>query len=126
MRQYGLNVRDLEYSWKVEQNPCCAEIEEYVRDTNPPPALNTNCPQRCFRHRHARTHELDDKPAVDKYELLVEIVSQERRVSVSFIQRRLRVGYNEAVRYRERLVADGVVGVRNVARPEYEVLIGKE
>lgn len=52
-----------------------------------------------------------------------EIILSTRKASVSSIQRRLRLGYNHALRIMEMLQAQGVVGPENGSSPR-EILVG--
>ncbi len=61
--------------------------------------------------------ELDD----DMYDTAVRIVTESRIASISYVQRRLRVGYNRAARMIERMERDGVIGRGEIGRPR-EVL----
>lgn len=56
-----------------------------------------------------RTPVGDDEPD-PLYDQAVEIVRDEDKASVSFVQRRLTIGYNRAARLVERMQAEGVVG----------------
>ncbi|HYO57777.1 MAG TPA: DNA translocase FtsK [Archangium sp.] len=49
-------------------------------------------------------------------------VSEMRAVSISMLQRKMRIGYNRAARMIERMERDGVVGPADGAKPR-EVLI---
>jgi S-DNA-T family DNA segregation ATPase FtsK/SpoIIIE len=57
----------------------------------------------------------------DFYDQAVAIVCETRQASVSYIQRRLQIGYNRAARMVERMERDGIVGPTNGAKPR-EVL----
>ncbi len=60
----------------------------------------------------------------DLYDKALAIVARERRATISYIQRRLEIGYNRAARLIERMEADGVIskpnhkGLREVLLPE--------
>ncbi len=43
------------------------------------------------------------------YDLAVRMVTEHRQASISWLQRRLRVGYNRAARMIERMEREGVV-----------------
>src|SRR5204863_10067237 len=47
--------------------------------------------------------------ADEMYDLAVRLVTEHRQASISWLQRRLRVGYNRAARMVERMEREGVV-----------------
>ena len=49
----------------------------------------------------------------DMYDQAVAIVLQDRKVSTSYIQRKLRIGYNRAASIVDRMEAEGLVGEAN-------------
>jgi S-DNA-T family DNA segregation ATPase FtsK/SpoIIIE len=51
------------------------------------------------------------------YDRALEIVAETRNASISYIQRRLKVGYNRAARMVEQMEADGVVGPQEGTKP---------
>ena len=55
------------------------------------------------------------------YDQAVAIVCETRQASVSYIQRRLQIGYNRAARMVEQMEREGIVGPTNGAKPR-EVL----
>jgi S-DNA-T family DNA segregation ATPase FtsK/SpoIIIE len=57
----------------------------------------------------------------DLYDQAVAIVCETRQASVSYIQRRLQIGYNRSARLVEQMERDGIVGPANGAKPR-EVL----
>jgi S-DNA-T family DNA segregation ATPase FtsK/SpoIIIE len=61
--------------------------------------------------------ELDD----ELYDQAVRLVTESRQASISWVQRRLRVGYNRAARMIERMEREGVVSASDGGRPR-EVL----
>jgi len=46
----------------------------------------------------------------DMYDRAIEIVAESRNASISYLQRRLKVGYNRAARMIEQMEIDGIVG----------------
>jgi DNA segregation ATPase FtsK/SpoIIIE, S-DNA-T family len=69
-----------------------------------------------------REEDADDgAPASDfhdeVYDQAVAIVCETRQASVSFIQRRLQIGYNRAARLVEQMEREGIVGPANGAKP---------
>jgi len=79
-----------------------------------------------------RTKELTESDAVSEeegerdelYARAVELVQMNGQASTSFIQRRLRVGYNRAARMIEMMEEDGIVGPADGSKPR-QVLIRK-
>jgi len=51
----------------------------------------------------------DDDPTDEMYDKAVQMVTEHRQASISWLQRRLRVGYNRAARMIEQMERDGVV-----------------
>ncbi len=66
---------------------------------------------------------MDADEAGDYYDRAVNIVLRDRKVSTSYIQRRLSVGYNKAASLVERMEKEGVVSAPNHAGKR-EILIG--
>jgi S-DNA-T family DNA segregation ATPase FtsK/SpoIIIE len=70
-----------------------------------------------------RVRELDEAlgerdPETDEhYDLAVQIVTETRNASISYIQRRLKVGYNRAARMIEQMEREGVVGPQLGVKP---------
>jgi S-DNA-T family DNA segregation ATPase FtsK/SpoIIIE len=65
--------------------------------------------------------EGEDEDAEDlsdeMYDMAVRLVTEHRQASISWLQRRLRVGYNRAARMIERMEREGVVSAATGARP---------
>jgi DNA segregation ATPase FtsK/SpoIIIE, S-DNA-T family len=53
----------------------------------------------------------------EKYDEALAIVAKDRQASISYIQRRLRIGYNRAARIIETMEREGVVGPSDGAKP---------
>ncbi len=66
---------------------------------------------------------MDAEEAGDYYDRAVNIVLRDRKVSTSYIQRRLSVGYNKAASLVERMEKEGVVSAANHAGKR-EILVG--
>ena len=66
---------------------------------------------------------MDAEEAGDYYDRAVNIVLRDRKVSTSYIQRRLSVGYNKAASLVERMEKEGVVSPANHAGKR-EILVG--
>ena len=58
-----------------------------------------------------------DESRDEMYDQAVAIVCETRQASVSFIQRRLQIGYNRAARMVEHMEREGIVGPANGAKP---------
>jgi S-DNA-T family DNA segregation ATPase FtsK/SpoIIIE len=73
--------------------------------------------------------EEDESPAVFSegedplYEKALEVVAQQGKASASYIQRRLKIGYNRAARLVEEMEHNGVVGPAQGSKPR-ELLRG--
>ena len=65
---------------------------------------------------------LDDEAPDELYDQALAALADMRFISISLLQRKLRVGYNRAARMIERMERDGVVGPADGAKPR-EVLI---
>lgn len=63
-----------------------------------------------------------DEPEDERYGDAVALVRETGQASISFVQRRLRVGYNRAARMIEQMEREGIVGPSDGSRPR-EVLI---
>jgi S-DNA-T family DNA segregation ATPase FtsK/SpoIIIE len=65
---------------------------------------------------------LDDEGPDELYDQAVAALADMRFISISLLQRKLRVGYNRAARMIERMERDGIVGPADGAKPR-EVLV---
>jgi len=61
--------------------------------------------------------EEDEDLSDEMYDMAVHLVTEHRQASISWLQRRLRVGYNRAARMIERMEREGVVSPASGARP---------
>ncbi|QSQ17972.1 FtsK/SpoIIIE family DNA translocase [Myxococcus landrumensis] len=64
----------------------------------------------------------EDELSDELYDQALAVVSEMRAVSISMLQRKMRIGYNRAARMIERMERDGIVGAADGAKPR-EVLI---
>ncbi|MBL8952142.1 MAG: DNA translocase FtsK [Myxococcaceae bacterium] len=64
----------------------------------------------------------EDDLSDELYDQAVAIVSDMRQVSISMLQRKMRIGYNRSARMIERMERDGIVGPADGAKPR-DVLI---
>jgi S-DNA-T family DNA segregation ATPase FtsK/SpoIIIE len=58
-----------------------------------------------------------DDDVDEMYDRAIAIVADTRNASISYIQRRLKVGYNRAARMIEQMEADGIVGPQEGTKP---------
>ena len=61
--------------------------------------------------------EAEEQDMDEKYDEALAIVAKDRQASISYIQRRLRIGYNRAARIIETIEREGVVGPSDGVRP---------
>jgi S-DNA-T family DNA segregation ATPase FtsK/SpoIIIE len=80
--------------------------------------------QRAKEIVEAQVAEVEDGERDELYQRAVELVQLNGQASTSFIQRRLRVGYNRAARMIEMMQEDGIVGAADGSKPR-EVLVRK-
>jgi len=66
--------------------------------------------------------EFDESDHDDKYDEAVALVTQTRQASISYVQRRLRIGYNRAARLIEIMEHEGIVGPQIGSKPR-EILV---
>ena len=80
--------------------------------------------QRAKEIVEAQVAESEDSERDEHYQRAVELVQMNGQASTSFLQRRLRVGYNRAARMIEMMQEDGIVGPADGSKPR-EVLVRK-
>ncbi len=64
----------------------------------------------------------DDTDYDEKYDAAVSLVTESGQASISFVQRRLRIGYNRAARLVEMMEHEGIVGPQIGSKPR-EILV---
>ncbi len=64
----------------------------------------------------------DESEYDEKYDEAVALVTNDRQASISYVQRRLRVGYNRAARLIEMMEHEGIVGPQIGSKPR-EILV---
>ena len=66
--------------------------------------------------------EFDESDYDEKYDEAVALITKTRQASISFVQRRLRIGYNRAARLVEMMEYEGIVGPQIGSKPR-EILV---
>jgi DNA segregation ATPase FtsK/SpoIIIE, S-DNA-T family len=95
-----------------------AKLVEYLRTQGAPRFDDDLIRER----EEGEGSEARDEDTDEHYDLAVQIVAESRNASISYIQRRLKVGYNRAARMIEQMEREGVVGPQIGVRPR-EVFI---
>ncbi len=68
------------------------------------------------------TAEFDESEYDEKYDDAVAVVTQSGQASISYVQRKLRIGYNRAARLIEIMEHEGIIGPQIGSRPR-EILV---
>ncbi len=68
-------------------------------------------------HEEKTENAEDESLADDMYDQAVQLVAESQQASISWLQRRLRVGYNRAARMIERMEKEGLVSPPDGVRP---------
>ena len=69
-------------------------------------------------HEEKSSDDMEDESlADDLYDQAVQLVAESQQASISWLQRRLRVGYNRAARMIERMEKEGLVSPPDGVRP---------
>lgn len=84
------------------------KVVAYLKQVAPPDYIEDICADE--PQPNAGGDGADDAEADPLYDQAVAMVMQERKASVSWVQRRLKIGYNRAARMVEQMESSGLVG----------------
>jgi S-DNA-T family DNA segregation ATPase FtsK/SpoIIIE len=77
-----------------------------------------------LKPRGDEDEEGGEEEVVDElYDQAIRVVSEGRQISISMLQRKMRIGYNRSARMIERMERDGIVGAADGAKGVREVLV---
>lgn len=99
-------------------------ITEFLRNTGVPEYIPAVTQQTDEDYIEATDGQIDDSSDESLYRRALQIVQLERKVSISYIQRCLRIGYNRAATLVEKMEQEGVISPPNHAGKR-EVITGE-
>ncbi len=95
-----------------------SKVTKFLKDQEPPDYIE----EITIGNTDEAGQEFDDADYDEKYDEAVKLITQTRQASISFVQRRLRIGYNRAARLVEMMEHEGIVGPQVGSKPR-EVLV---
>ncbi len=95
-----------------------AKITTYLKDQREPEYLD----DVTVGGSDEDAKSFDDTDYDEKYDAAVSLVTESGQASISFVQRRLRIGYNRAARLVEMMEHEGIVGPQVGSKPR-EILV---
>ena len=99
------------------------QIVEQVKENGEPDYLD----ESIFEENAEEEESFDDEyygasqSEEEEYERAKQIVYEQKKASASYLQRRMKIGYNKAARYVDRMEEEGIIGPANGSKPR-EVL----
>ncbi len=97
--------------------PEIRKVVGYLKDQSRP-VFDQDFTRAIDEAHEEKTEELEDESlADDMYDQAVQLVAESQQASISWLQRRLRVGYNRAARMIERMEKEGLVSPADGVRP---------
>lgn len=100
-------------------------VTEFLKKQGKPTFDKEILESRLDDKNSAENNGENDEEFNKRYDEAVNIALQMGQISTSYVQRRLRIGYNTAARIIEKMEADGVVGPSQGSRPR-EILVRRE
>ncbi len=95
-----------------------AKVTQFLRDQKAPDYIE----DITISKGDDETKEFDESDYDEKYDEAVALITKTRQASISFVQRRLRIGYNRAARLVEMMEYEGIVGPQIGSKPR-EILV---
>jgi DNA segregation ATPase FtsK/SpoIIIE, S-DNA-T family len=97
--------------------PEIRKVVGYLKDQSRP-VFDQEFTRAIDEAHEEKSEDLEDESlADDMYDQAVELVAESQQASISWLQRRLRVGYNRAARMIERMEKEGLVSPPDGVRP---------
>jgi DNA segregation ATPase FtsK/SpoIIIE, S-DNA-T family len=97
--------------------PEIRKVVGYVKDQSRP-VYDQEFTRAIDEAHQEKSEEVEDESlADDMYDQAVQLVAESQQASISWLQRRLRVGYNRAARMIERMEKEGLVSPADGVRP---------
>ena len=97
--------------------PEIRKVVGYVKDQSRP-VYDQEFTRAIDEAHEEKTDEIEDESLADEmYDQAVQLVAESQQASISWLQRRLRVGYNRAARMIERMEKEGLVSAADGVRP---------
>ncbi|HBO84376.1 MAG: hypothetical protein A2073_06485 [Deltaproteobacteria bacterium GWC2_42_11] len=107
-----------EYISEIEIN----RVAEFLKKQGKPVFDHAISESRLDDNNNIKGDEEDDEEFNRRYDEAMNIIMNLEQASTSYLQRRLRIGYNTAARIIEKMEAEGVVGPSQGSKPR-EVLV---
>ncbi len=95
-----------------------AKVTQFLRDQKAPDYIE----DITISKGDDEEKEFDESDYDEKYDEAVALITKTRQASISFVQRRLRIGYNRAARLVEMMEHEGIVGPQIGSKPR-EILV---
>ncbi|MCS7299183.1 MAG: DNA translocase FtsK [Spirochaetia bacterium] len=97
-------------------------VVNYLIEQDSPNYIDLSQYEEETRREESEFEDEGEEFSDELYNQAIEIVVREKKASASYLQRRLRIGYNRAARMIERMEQEGIVGPQQGSKPR-EILI---